>query len=288
MKRWLLLGVAALALPIVLTACSPIGVLNALAPGDTYRGTPNVAYGALPRQQLDIYAPVGAAPAAGWPVVVFFYGGSWTSGERGDYKFLGEALAEKGVLALVADYRLYPRVSYPDFMDDSAQALAWGLQHAASLGGDPKRVFVMGHSAGGYNAAMLALQPRWLEAAGHDPKELAGWIGLSGPYDFFPLEPGSPARPVFHHPNYPHHAQPIDDVTPQAPQAFLAAPVDDKVVSPERSTLAMAARLRAAGVPVELHLYDGISHALLAGAFGRPLRGFAPVLADVTTWIQAH
>ena len=276
-----------LAVPLAMAACSPLTILNALAPSDTYRATPNVAYGPLPRQRLDIYTPANAAPAGGWPVAVFFHGGSWTSGERAEYRFLGEALAEKGVLALLADYRLYPQVSYPDFIDDSAKAMAWGLQHAAALGGNPKRVFVMGHSAGGYNAAMLALQPRWLEAVGHEPSELAGWIGLSGPYDFFPLQPDSPARPVFHHPNYPPDAQPIDAVTPQAPKAFLAAPVDDEVVSPERSTLAMAARLRAAGVPVELHLYPGITHALLAGAFGRPLRGLAPVLADVTTWIEA-
>ncbi|HZV92060.1 MAG TPA: alpha/beta hydrolase, partial [Caldimonas sp.] len=117
---------------------------------------------------------------------------------------------------------------------------------------------------------------------------LDGWIGLAGPYDFFPLEPGQPARPVFHHPNYPKNAQPIDDATPTSPKTFLAAPENDKVVSPERSTVAMAARLRAAGVPVEMHLYHGISHVLLAGVFARPLRGLAPALDDVARWINAN
>jgi acetyl esterase/lipase len=221
-------------------------------------------------------------------VVVFFYGGNWVSGDRGDYKFMGEALASHGVLTLVADHRLYPEVTYPDFLEDCAKAMAYGFEHAKALGGDPKRIFVMGHSAGGYNAAMLALQPRWLAAVGHSPKELAGWIGLVGAYEFFPLEPAQPARPVFHHPDYPKDAQPIDDVTRDSPKAFLAAPLIDKVVSPRRSTLAMAAKLHAAGVPVELHQYDGLSHALLAGVFARPLRGLAPALDDLTRWINAN
>jgi acetyl esterase/lipase len=273
---------------VALSACSGTDALNALARTDTYRATPGLAYGPLPRQQLDVYTPTSAAPAAGWPVVVFFYGGNWVSGERGDYRFMGEALAAHGMLALVADYRLYPEVTYPDFLDDCAKALAYGFEHAKPLGGDPTRIFVMGHSAGGYNAAMLALDSRWLAATGHSPRELDGWIGLAGAYEFYPLEPGQPARPVFHHPDYPPHSQPIEDVSHDSPKAFLAAPANDKVVSPTRSTLAMAAKLRAAGVPVELHIYDGISHALLAGVFARPLRGLAPALDDLSAWVSAN
>jgi acetyl esterase/lipase len=287
-RRLILLVGMALAAAMALAACSAIGALNALVRGDTYRSTLDIAYGALPRQKLDVYTPVSAAPAAGWPVVVFFYGGNWIEGERSEYKFMGEALASHGVLTLIADYRLYPEVTYPAFVEDCAKAMAYGFEHAQALGGDPKRIFVMGHSAGGYNAAMLALDPRWLAATGHSPKELDGWIGLAGAYDFFPLEPGQPARPVFHHPDYPANAQPIDDVTSTSPKAFLAAPVKDKVVSPTRSTLAMAAKLRAAGVPVEQHSYEGVSHALLAGVFARPLRGLAPVLDDLTRWISAN
>ena len=272
----------------LLAACSPLTAINALVRSDTYTATDGVAYGPLARQKLDVYTPMSAAPAAGWPVVVFFYGGNWTSGERSEYKFVGEALAARGVLVLVADYRLYPEVTYPSFVEDSALALSYGLEHAGALGGDPHRVFVMGHSAGGYNAAMLALDPRWLKATGHAPSELRGWIGLSGAYDFFPLEPGQPARPVFHHPDYPEHAQPIDDVTSTSLQAFLGVPFVDKVVSPERSTLAMAAKLRAAGVPVSLHRYDHVSHALMIGVFARPLRSMAPVLDDTVAWIQAN
>ena len=280
------LGIAG-ALAVAFAACSPIGAINALVRTDTYRASEGVAYGPLPRQKLDVFTPVTPAPASGWPVAVFFYGGFWTSGERADYKFVGEALAEHGVLALVADYRLYPEASYPAFLEDSAKAVAYGIEQAKALGGDPKRVFVMGHSAGGYNAAMLATQPRWLAATGHAPAELHGWIGLAGAYDFFPLEPGSPARPVFHHPDYPDHAQPINEVTAASPRAFLGGPLNDKVVSPQRSTLAMAAKLKGAGVPIELHMYEGVSHSVLIGSFARPLRGLSSALADVVAWINA-
>jgi acetyl esterase/lipase len=286
--RWLRVAMLGTAAALLLSGCSGTDALNAFARSDTYRRTSGVPYAALPRQSLDIYTPTAPPPGPGWPVVVFFYGGNWVSGARGDYVFMGEALASRGMLTLVVDYRLYPEVSYPDFLEDCAKAMAYGLEHAKALGGDPKRVFVMGHSAGGYNAAMLALDPRWLAATGHSPKELDGWVGLAGAYEFYPLAPAQPARPVFHHPDYPAHSQPIEDVTHEAPKAFLAAPVNDKVVSPQRSTLAMAAKLRGAGVPVELHVYDGVSHALLAGAFARPLRGLAPVLDDLSAWVNAN
>jgi acetyl esterase/lipase len=185
------------ALGLCVGGCSAVGTLNALSSSDAAVVRADVAYGTLPAQRLDIYRPTTARPDSGWPVVVFFYGGSWNSGERADYEFVGKALAARGVLALIADYRLYPAVRYPDFLRDSAQALAYGLAQAASLGGDPRRVFVMGHSAGGYNAAMLVLDPRWLEATGHSPAELAGWIGLAGPYDFFPTDNRKCSRSSF-------------------------------------------------------------------------------------------
>ena len=288
-KQLLLFLLLPLAALLGLAACAPLRTLNVLASASGgYTVAPDIAYGSLTAQKLDVYTPTSVAPPGGWPLVVFFYGGSWNSGARADYKFVGSALAARGVLVLVADYRLYPEVRYPEFLNDSAQALAWGLTEAARLGANPKRVFVMGHSAGGYNAAMLALDPRWLAAAGHAPAELAGWIGLAGPYEFLPLRPDSPARPVFFHPDYPAGTQPIDYALPRSPKAFLAVPRNDKVVSPVRSTLAMAKKLGDAGVPVELKVYDGVSHALLAGAFARPLRGLAPVLDDVSAWISAN
>lgn len=268
-----------------LVACAPLQVLNALSTaGGGHAASKGVAYGPLPRQALDVYTPAARAPAGGWPVVVFFYGGSWNSGARADYGFVGAALAARGVLTLVADYRLYPEVRYPDFLRDSALALSWGLDHAARLGGDPRRVFVMGHSAGAYNAAMLALDPRWLAPSGHAPAELAGWIGLAGPYDFFPTA-NPDARPVFFHPNYPREAQPIEFGGAHAVPSFLAAPSHDTVVNPARSTQALAKKLEAAGTSVTLRLYERASHATLIGAFAPALQWVAPVLDDVAAFV---
>lgn len=276
----------AVAATLALAACSPLGTLNAVIPGNSYTLTADVAYGPLPRQRLDIYRPSSMAPQAGWPVVVFFYGGSWNRGEKADYKFVGEALASRGVLTLVADYRLYPQVRYPDFLKDSALAVKLGLNDAKRLGGDARRVFVMGHSAGGYNAAMLALDGRWLGDVGHAPKELAGFIGLAGPYDFFPMT-NPDAQPVFFHPNYPPNTQPIEFAASTAPRTFLGAAVKDSLIDPERNTVALATKLKSAGVPVTLKLYDGVSHITLVASLARPLRFLAPTLDDVVAFIGA-
>ena len=276
----------ALAATLALAACSPLGTLNAVIPSSSYTLNADVAYGPLPRQRLDMYRPTDAAPAAGWPVVVFFYGGSWNRGEKADYKFVGEALASRGVLTLVADYRLYPAVRYPDFLKDSALALGYGLNEAKRLGGDVKRVFVMGHSAGGYNAAMLALDARWLGEIGHAPKELAGFIGLAGPYDFFPMT-NPDTQPVFFHPNYPPHTQPLEFAASTAPRTFLGAAVKDSLIEPQRNTVGLATKLKSVGVPVTLKMYDSVSHITLVASLARPLRFLAPTLEDVVAFIGA-
>ncbi len=282
--KTLLLPLLTVAGAALVAACAPMTALNAVVP-ERSRLTADVAYGGNPRQKLDIYRPSATAPSGGYPMVVFFYGGSWNSGSRTDYKFVGEALASRGVVTLVADYRLYPEVTYPDFLQDSASALAYGLREARSLSADPTRVFVMGHSAGGYNAAMLALDERWLKEQGQDPKRLAGWIGLAGPYDFYPIE-NPDAKPVFHHPNYPPDSQPIEFAQAGSPPTFIGAAEDDKLVNPTRNSAQMVARLRAVGVPVSYQVYPRANHVTLAGAFAWPLRFIGPVLDDVAGFVN--
>ncbi|WP_150594111.1 alpha/beta hydrolase [Pseudomonas fluorescens] len=268
---------------LALSACSPVKLLNALTPDSTFDKTAGIAYGDDPRQKLDVYVPRHALPDA--PVVVFFYGGSWNSGAREDYNFVGEALASRGIVAVVADYRLYPQVRYPLFLQDGARAVAWTKAHIREFSGNPQRLYLMGHSSGGYNAAMLALDGDLLAAAGMSPKDLRGWIGLAGPYDFLPIE--NPAvRPVFFWPDSPPQSQPINHVSRGAPPALLIAASEDDLVNPTRNTGGLAHKLRAAGVPVQDFYYSRPNHITLVATLSRPLRGLAPVLDQVVDFIK--
>ena len=282
--RHVIVGVVVLAAAVLgLAACSPLRTINILTPSDTYTLVSDVEYGKNARQRLDIYKPI--SPQHDVPVVVFFYGGSWTGGSRRDYKFVGEALAARGIMTVIADYRLSPEVVYPAFVEDSAAAVAWTVRHIAQEGGDVQRLFVMGHSAGGYNAAMVALDQRWLAAQGLRPAVLHGWIGLAGPYDFIPIE-NNDIKPAFLYPDTPRESQPIHHVTAQSPSALLLAGSDDEVVDPKRNTLQMAELLKAKGVPVEVEIFDGVSHPMMIGTVWKPLRGRAPVLERIVDFVK--
>ena len=277
-RAWLTLGLAP-----ALSACSASGALNALVPSDSYTLRADQSFGTDPRQSLDVYLPLERQKGA--PVVVFFYGGSWTTGDRQTYRFVGEALASRGIVAVVADYRLSPQVRYPVFLQDSALAVRWTFERLAEWGGDAGRVFVMGHSAGAYNAAMLALDARWLSGVGLLPSQLAGWVGLAGPYDFLPIG-NADVQVAFDWPSTPAGSQPLVHVSRGAPPALLLAARSDTVVSPEKNTRALAARLRQAGVPVGTAFYDRVSHVTLVAALAKPLRGLAPVLPRIERFLQ--
>ena len=281
----MMFALAVLATVLLVVACSPVTVLNVLAESDAVAVT-GIAYGSDPRQTLDLYTPAARnGRNEPFPVVVFLFGGSWNDGSRADYRFVGEALAARGIMVVIPDYRLYPQVRYPEFLDDCAQAAAWAIANAASRGGDSARIFMMGHSAGAYNAAMLALDPRWMTKTGASPKSFAGFIGLAGPYDFLPIE-NPQVKPVFFHPNSPPDSQAILYAGAGAPRSFLAAPESDPVVNPERNTHQMADKLAAAGVDVTYVRYPRVSHTTLIGVFGRPLRWLAPALDDVVAFID--
>jgi len=290
-RRWAL-GAALLAGMTSAMAGVGAGLLNALASVRGHQGASDLAYGPLPRQRFDVYVPGAsideADKATGSPLVIFIYGGSWRMGSRRDYGFVGQALAARGFTVMVVDYRLYPEVRYPDFLQDCARAVGYGLEHARELGADPRRVFLYGHSAGAYNVAMLALDPRWLRAVGHSPGELGGWIGLAGPYDFLPIgDPG--VKLVFDWPGTSPDTQPInhvDDIAQPLP-AFLGAARHDTVVHPEQNSEPLAQRMAARGTAVTLRMYEHVNHPLLVGALSWPLTAFAPVLDDSVAFMRA-
>ena len=269
-------------LPALLAGCSPLRAFNNLVPKDrgVEQAERGAAFGSHPRQRLDVYRPTRrAAGASPLPIIVFIYGGSWNSGERGGYGFAARALAARGFVVAVPDYRLVPEVRFPAFLEDGASAVRWVRVNAARLGADPSRIVLVGHSAGAYNAAMLALDPRWL---GQDREAIRGFVGLAGPYDFLPLS-GPVTTAAFGEARVPAETQPVSFASAGDPPALLLHGEADTTVYPRNSRL-LAERLRAAGVDAGVTLYPNLGHVGIVAALARPFRGRAPVLDDIAAF----
>ena len=264
---------------------------NAPAAFGSYNRFAGLAYGAGPRARLDLYVPKGtgaeartppsarAGATAALPLVVFWYGGSWTNGNRADYRFIGAALAQRGFVVAIPDYRLHPDVDFPAFTDDGAQAVAWLQKHAREYGGDPERMVLMGHSAGAHTAAYLALNQDALQKVGAEPTWIRGLIGLAGPYT---LKASSDfLRAIFKAPYEPADWQPVAFVDNTNPPALLIHGGKDKTVD-IRHTYALREALEKAGVRVETEVYPDAAHVDLIAAFATLARKREPVLERVT------
>lgn len=268
---------------IFASGCTSISFLIANAATWTghYQRSANHAYGPESRQKLDVYAPKDAKDR---PVVVFFYGGSWTVGRRGLYRFVGAALAERGIVTVLPDYRLYPQVKFPLFLDDGALAVAWVQKHAQEFGGDPHRIVLMGHSAGGHEAASLAYDRRLLEKAGAHPEWIVGLVGLSGPYALAPDT--KILNTIFASPYTEADWQPVRFVTPQSPPTLLVHGTADDVVSIKHAEK-LRDVLTANHVRVETQFYPGKGHADTVAGMSVPARGRTPVLDQSVTFIES-
>jgi acetyl esterase/lipase len=278
-------SLAALTLPLAIAGCTSLsfGLANLPTHASHIQRMADVAYGPGARQRLDIYRPATASAMAK-PVIVFWYGGGWMSGSRTEYRFVGVALAQLGYVTMLADYRLYPQARFPLFLDDGAQAVAWVQRHAAEYGGDPRRIVLMGHSAGAHMAAMLALNRRFLEQAGADAGGIVGLIGLSGPYDLTPNT--ATLHAIFHAPFTPHDWQVLPYVSAQAPPALLLHGSRDTLVD-AAATGKLATALRAQGVRVETRIYDGRGHVDTLAALSVLGRGRAPALQDIAVFMHS-
>jgi acetyl esterase/lipase len=263
-------------------SCSPLRIFNAAMPkdGGGMLVACNQAFGPDKRQRLDLYAPRnrGTLPM---PIIIFFYGGSWNSGTKDGYSFVGRALASRGFLVAIPDYRLVPHIRYPAFLEDNAAAFQWLRRYAMCWGGLSDRIVLAGHSAGAYDAAMLALDPRWL---GGDRRAVRGFAGLAGPYDFLPFK-GPVVEEAFFGVSDPVATQPVHHVASGDPPAFLATGDKDMVVLPRHSD-ALAERLRAQGVIVDRCTYPGVGHVGLITAIAKPLRDHAGVLEDMVDFAR--
>ncbi len=285
-SRRTLIAAASAGAAVALAGCNNLATLNrlnALTPGDggVVKRIDGAAYGSDPRQRLDVYTPADAT--APLPVVVFFYGGGWNSGYRGGYAFAARAIAARGFVVVMPDYRLVPQVRFPAFIDDGAAAVRWTVDHIAASGGDPKRIAVAGHSAGAHIAMMLALDRHYIAAAGA-PGAIKAVVGLAGPYDFLPFDQPSAVAAFGAAPN-PKATQPISFVRADAPAALLLTGDADDVVRP-RNSRALAAALRLKGAKVEEKEYPGVGHIGLLLALSKPFRGKADILDTMTSFLR--
>lgn len=269
-----------LVLVLLLTACSPFSLVNTIAPDGGFTIDKGLSYGPLERQKLDIYYPEILAPDA--PVIVFFYGGSWRRGERHKYHFVGQALSSRGYITVIPDYRLYPEVRFPGFVEDGASSVAWVGQHLEQAGNG---IILVGHSAGAHLAALLALDERYLSQAGMSQSSISGMIGLAGPYAFEP-ENFRRFRPIFATAQPAEISRPVTHARGDAPPLLLLHGADDRVVLPLHSQLLQERVDRENGIVTRLEL-EGVNHFDIVLGLSEPFSHLAPdLLPNVEQFIR--
>lgn len=266
---------------LVLAGCTGPGMINAITPSKGYNQAVNLPFDPATGLTLDVYTPEGARNA---PVVVFFYGHRWTGGDKQDYRFVGQALASRGIVAVIPNYRKYPQVRFPSFVEDGARAVKWAKKNIVPHGGSPDQIFVMGHSSGAHIAAMLALNESYLKAVGGTRGWLRGMIGLAGPYNFLPITDPE-LRDIFGPPERFEQSQPVFFADGQNPPLLLLHGENDEIVWPD-NTRSLAKAVANAGGPVETVFYPKMSHTLIISAFGSVLRGSTDVVDHVSDFIK--
>ena len=246
-----------------------------------------VAYGSHGRQRLDIYRADQANEKT--PIVIFYYGGSWKDGDRATYKFVGTALAKRGFTTVIPDYRLFPEVQFPGFVDDAARAYAWvgnnGQRLGVACGGD-RPIIVVGHSAGAHTAALLSLDASYLDRHARGVRRPAAMVGMAGPYAFDPTTWASTKDVFASARGNPDWARPVAYVPAgKAPPTLLLHGSDDTTVK-LYNTRDLSVAIKAAGQKVRVIEYPGIGHVGLIMSMSTPLRWRAPTLDDIVGFIE--
>ena len=269
-------------------ACSGPAILNAVTSKAGYAVIRDIRYAAGERGTYDLYVPDTATDES--PVVVFLYGGGWNSGSKSIYPFVGQSLASAGIIVAIPDYRIYPEVKFPGFVEDGAKAVAAIALAArdgrAGLKAGRHPLFLMGHSAGAQMAALLSLDPHYLADAGLAAPRLAGFVGLAGPYDFLPLT-DKRYIPIFP-PRLLPSSQPVNFVTAAAPPMLLIAGADDTTVKPANS-VSLGEKVRAAGGSARVDIRPGVDHigAVSGLATALPI-GDRTIRSSVLAFIKEH
>lgn len=271
-------------------AISALSIVNGITASGGVTVSKDILYGDQPTQDLDIYYPKPLAQAMKseqaitqtYPMVVFVYGGSWETGTKEQYAFVGQSLAQAGYVTAVINYRKAPEHVYPDYVEDTAKAIAWSFNNAESLYVDPQRVAVVGHSAGAFNAVAAVSNEDFLAPYGVSPSDIRAVVGIAGPYsyDFRKFESASafPANAT------PDQVMPDRQIKGNQPPYLLLTAENDKIVY-DSNTVKMTQALKDVGATVENGVIEGASHATSIGAMAPPLRWINDVRAQVLTYL---
>ena len=271
-------------LPLVLgpaAACAPRRIVESVLAGNHFQLVRDVPYGTGPQQRLDVYRPRRRGSPA--PVIVFLFGGRWQNGSREEYRLLGDALTGAGVVTVVPDYRRYPEARFPVWVEDAARAVRWVRDSIGSLGGDPERIFVMGHSSGAHTATLLALDGHYLRDAGVPSSAVKGFISLAGPVATTWTDPDVQAL-MGPRQMWPR-TYPMEQMNGSAKPLLLLHGERDRLVLPANSTR-LAARIRARGGCASVKLYRGLDHISIVLALALPRFNIAPVSDDVMAFVR--
>lgn len=259
---------------------APATLLNMITPSESFNVEKNIKFGDHPRFKLDIYNPV--KPKRNSPVVIFVHGGSWSTGNKNMYKFIGESLTSAGLTTVIPDYRLYPNTLYPEPITDTAKAIAWAAQKY------PERsLVVMGHSAGAYNVLMAGgLVSSFLKAEAVDPcKRVSGIVSIAGPTGIKPLT-SEPAIFVFPDRFTKKDAAMNNVLEPSPPVLFLHGAEDTRVY-PENSKK-LAEKISARGGLSEVKIYPDLDHIDVVKVLSRYFDDDSALKSDLLNFINTR
>ena len=260
--------------------------------GDAELVAESVLYGDDAQQSLYIHREPDFGENETRPVLVWIHGGAWRDGDPKNYGFIARNLAAEGFVVVNAGYRKSDSDGnggqYPEMLEDGAATLRWITDNIGEYGGDPSQIYLMGHSAGAYNAVMLALDAQWIGREGLPVDTVKGVIGLAGPYDFLPLDSDSTKR-IFGDVEAGRlpATQPVNLVSADAPPMLLLHGGEDTVVKP-RHSVTLAAALNAAGSEAKAVEFAGQSHSDMVVKIARPFDRDDSVKGEIIRWLAAR
>ena len=269
----------------LLSACSSASFFVANIPMhfSEYQRYSDISYGPEEWQTLDIYTPKNIELPA--PVIVFFYGGRWTFGQKEQYAFSALPFVEKGYIVVIPDYAKYPDVKFPAFVDDAALATAWVHDNINTSKGDRDRLYLSGHSSGAHLAALVTADPQYLSRLDKDRSIVTAFSGLSGPYDFIPED--DDLKDMFGPPdNYKNIQVPTFIDGRQPPMQLLHGGDDTDVI--QRNLDRLKDRIKDQGGKVETRIYPGVDHKEIIGALSWVWQNKAPVREDMMDFFERH